>query len=175
MRPILFVVLSILLFTSACVQPASTPSSVTGRNPFTPEPAAVQCIAADLQVSSSSSQDDAGAISLGITLINQSGHACSVQPPAQVSLVSGNQPLDVQLAQAQTDALPLKIATGESIILLLNWRNYCGEKLQNTLGLRLNLSATETLTMTPHLPALPRCEDAKKPSMLTVSPYSYPP
>ena len=174
MRPILFVVLSILLFTSACVQPASTPSSITGRNPFTPEPVAPLCIAADLQVSSNAREDD-GAVSLGITLINQSGHTCNVQPPAQVSLLNGDQPLDVQIVQTQTDALPLKIATGESIVLLLNWRNYCGEKLQNTLGLRLNLSASETLTMTPDLPALPHCYDAKKPSTLTVSPYSYPP
>lgn len=174
MRPILFVVLFILLFTSACVQPASTPSSITGRNPFTPEPTAPKCLAADLQASSSA-HEDSGAMNLGITLINQSGHACSVQPPAQLSLWNRDQPMDVQPVQTQTDASPLKIATGESLVLLLNWRNYCGEELENPPGLRLNLSAAETLTITPDLPALPRCEDAKKPSSLTISPYSYPP
>ncbi len=174
MKPIVFVLLSILLFTSACVQPASTPPSFTGRNPFTPEAPADLCLAADLQVSSNA-QDDDGVISLSITLINQSGHVCNVQPPAQVRLLNGDQPLDVQIVQMQTDALPLKIAMGESIVLLLNWRNYCGEKLQNPLGLRLDLSAGETLTITPNLSALPRCEDDKKPSTLTVSSYSYPP
>jgi hypothetical protein len=152
---------------------------MTGRNPFTPAADARLCAAADLQTSSNV-HEDTGAIILGVTLINASTRPCSLQNPPQVTLLNADQPLAIQMTEAeplQTPPIPaaLTISPGESAILILVWRNYCGGALKNAPGIHLALAAGETLNIKAGAPAVPRCEAATAPSTLTVNPYSYPP
>jgi hypothetical protein len=174
MRPVILVALTILFLTSACERPASTAQPFTGQNPFTPEAAAHLCTAAELQTSSNA-HDESGFVILGITLINQSQHACNLQPPPQVSLRSAGQILDVERIQATTDETTLRIAPGESLILVMGWRNYCGKTLKDHPEIDLALTESETLTVQTELTAFPPCENANAPSTLTINPYSYPP
>ena len=172
MRPALLALIIVLL-TSACVQPASTSQPFKGQNPFTPEAAAHLCTAADLQTSSSA-HNETGIVTIGVTLINQSENTCNLQSPPQVSL-RAVPPLDLQLIQTKADAPTLSISPGESVILTLSWRNYCGPALKNDLKLHLALEGSEPLNIQTKLLVFPRCEDGKAPSTLTINPYSYPP
>jgi len=177
MKSALLAALTILLLTTACVRLAST--AQPGRNPFTPDADAPLCAAADLQTSSNA-HEDAGAIILGVTLINASRRPCSLQNPPQVTLFNANQPLDVQTTRAeplQTPPVPtaLTIFPGESAILILAWRNSCGGALKDGSVVHLMLGTGESLDLKTGASAVPRCETASAPSTLTVSPYSYPP
>ena len=167
--------LIILLLTSACVRPVGTTEPFKrAQNPFTPEPAASPCAAADLETSSSA-HEDAGAVTLGITLINRSQHTCTLQSPPQPGLSNAGQPLDVELIQLKADAPTLGISTGESMILIVEWRNYCGEALKDNPEIHLALTESESLTIKTSLTAFPHCENENAPSTLTINPYSYPP
>jgi hypothetical protein len=179
MKPACLAALTILLLTTACVRLASAAQPMPGQNPFTPAADARLCAAADLQTSSSA-HEDAGAVILGVTLINASMQPCSLQNPPQVTLLDADQPLDVQLIQAEALQTPpvqaaLTIAPGESAILILAWRNSCGAAPKTGPGIRLTLAAGETLNIKTGAPAVPRCDDPNAPSTLTVNPYSYPP
>jgi hypothetical protein len=150
---------------------------MSGRNPFTPAAQARLCGAADLQTSSNTHKDDSG-VTLGVTLINTSTSPCSLQNLPQVTLLDADRPLDVQLVQAGEGGTPvavLPISPGESVILILVWRNYCGEALKDGPSVRLALPAGESLTIQADASAVPRCEATNDPSTLTVNPYSYPP
>ena len=174
MKPVILMALTILLLTSACVRPASTAEPFKGaKNPFTPE-AAQPCAAADLETSSSA-HADAGLVTLGMTLINRSQHTCTLQSPPQPGLSDAGQTLDVQLIQLKADAPTLSISTGESLILIVEWRNYCGEALKDNPEIHLSLTGGESLTIQTSLTAFPRCENKTAPSTLTINPYSYPP
>ena len=172
MRPIL-VALTIALLTSACVRSASTPLPYR-QNPFTPEASTHLCAAADLKTSSSA-HDETGAVSLGVAIINQSKDACKLQPRPGISLFDGEKALDVELIQTKADSPSLNIFPGESVILVMSWRNYCGEVLKANPEIHLALTGSDSLSIQTQLSASPRCEDKKSPSTLTVNPYSYPP
>jgi hypothetical protein len=179
MRPVSFIALIILLLTSACVRLASTSQPFNDQNPFTPAAATQLCSAADLQTSASA-HEAGGVVTLGVTLINQFTSPCSLQPPPQISLLDADQTLDVEHLQAEPESgVPqdslLMISPGESIVVALTWRNYCGEALQNGPDILLTLTGGETLTIKPNLRVSPSCEDASAPSTLTINPYSYPP
>jgi hypothetical protein len=179
MKPAPLAALILLLLTTACVRPASTAQPMSGRNPFTPAAGARLCAAADLQTSSSA-HEDAGAVILGVTLINASMRPCNFQNPPQVTLFDADQPLDVQVTQAEpleTPPVPtvLTIAPGESVILILAWRNQCGAAPKTGAAIHLALPDGETLNIKTGAPVVPRCDAANAPSTLTVNPYSYPP
>jgi len=179
MKPALIAALIILLLTTACVRLVSTAQPMSGRNPFTPAADARLCAAADLQTSSSA-HEDVGVVILGVTLINASKRPCSLQNPPQVTLFDAAQPLDVQVTQAESLQTPpapavLTIAPGESVILILTWRNHCGAAPKTGPAVNLALPGGETLNIQAGAPVVPRCEAANAPSTLTVNPYSYPP
>ena len=174
MKPSALIVLLIVFLTSACVRPVSTAPPMTGRNPFTPQPATRLCAAADLETSSNA-HDNTEALILGVTLINHSKSPCSLLGPPLVTLLNADQPLDVQLIQAESGAAILTIAPGEGVILIVTWRNYCGSALKDGPGIHLTLSESESLNIKPEVHAVPRCETANAPSTLTINPYSYPP
>lgn len=171
--------LTLLLLTTACELSAST--AQPGQNPFTPAPDARLCAAVDLQASSNA-HDSPDALALGVTLVNGSGTACSLQNPAQITLLDAGSPLDVQTIQAQVGpdepGVPpemLTVSPGESAVLVLEWRNACGQTLQNGLTLLLSLPGGERLEIETDVPAVPRCTSPGDPSTLIVNPYSYPP
>ncbi len=175
MKRLTLLALTFLLLTSACERSESTANPMSGRNPFTPVAVARPCGAVDLQTSSNS-YDDAGAVVLGLTLINTSKSVCSLQGPAQVTLLDAGQPLDVQRVQAGEDApLALGVSPGESLVLILAWRNYCGPALKDSPVIRLALANEESLSTRADVSVIPRCEAASDPSTLTVNPYAYPP
>lgn len=174
MRSILFAALLISLFTSACNRSVSTIEPYTGKNPFTPAATAHPCTADDLQTSSNA-HSDAGAVTLGVTLINQSQNPCTMQPPPQINLLDADKPLDIKEIQTGADKSPLSIAPGESLIVILAWDNYCGAVLKDDPNLQLKLTEGETLTVKANLKEPPRCHDSNAPSTLTINPYSYPP
>lgn len=178
MKHLVILALTIFLLT-ACELQAST--AQPGQNPFTPAPEARLCTAADLQASSNA-HDSPDALALGVTLVNGSGTPCSLQNPAQVTLLDAGSPLDVQIIQAQAgpDELgvppeSLAVSPGESAVLVLEWRNACGETIQNGLTLLLSLPGGERLEIETDVPAVPRCTSPDNPSTLIVNPYSYPP
>lgn len=119
---------------------------------------------------------------LGITLTNQSKNPCALSNPAQITLLdSDNKPLKVQVSiiPADTQTPPAsaqtEIASGESVILSLVWRNYCQPLTKDSLTIRLALSAEQNVDVIMKLLSEPRCDAKNEPSTLTIAPYSYPP
>lgn len=175
MKPILLIVLPILLFTTACVRDMGAVEPYTGSNPFTPEAAAHVCTIADLHPSPNVHKEG-GNVTLGIALINQSQHdTCNLPPHPQLSLLDGDQPLEIALIPADDEAASLNIAPGESVILVALWQNYCAKAPTSDLTLRLTIRDAQTLDVPLAPSTIPDCADAKSPSTLTVNPYSYPP
>ncbi len=168
------IVLSLLILTSACTRPAST---------LVPEASPTSevrlCNASDLQTSSNSN-GATGAIILGVTLVNTSKSACVLVGPPQVTLTGSGQTLDAQIIQAQADQTPhapaaLTVSPGESAIVILIWRNYCGETLTVGPIIHLSLTTDQALDIQTGVEAVPRCDVQDEPSTLTVNPYSFPP
>jgi hypothetical protein len=175
MKPIRLIVLSILLFTTACVRDLGAIEPFTGSNPFTPEAAAYVCPIADLQPSPNVHKEG-GNVTLGIAFINQSEHdTCNLPPHPQLTLLDGDQSLDVASIPAEGEAASLNIAPGESLILVALWQNYCAETPKSDLTMRVTIRDGQTLDVALGPLTIPDCTDSKSPSTLTVNPYSYPP
>ena len=90
------------------------------------------------------------------------------------------EPLDVQVSDAPGDQTPpatsqMELAPGESAIVSLVWRNACQPLPNDSLTMRLELSAGQNLDVISKLLSEPRCDNKTEPSALTVAPYSYPP
>jgi len=169
-----FLTLLIVLLTAACTRLGSTPQPAAS-----PTGALRLCAAADLQTSSSSNAAT-GAIQLGVTLINISKSPCVLVEPPQVALNGKSAPLDVQIIDAAADQTPpapagVSIAPGNSVIIILVWRNYCGAALTDGPVIHITITTDQALDVRAGLDAVPRCDAAGAPSTLTVQPYSYPP
>lgn len=175
MKPILFILLPILLLTTACVRDLGTVEPFTGQNPFTPEAAAHVCPATDLHPSPNVHKEG-GNVTVGIALINQSTQdTCNLPPNPQLRLLDGDQPLDVASIAADGEAASLNIAPGESVILVALWQNYCAKAPTSDLSMRLTFHDGQTLDVALIPLTVPDCTDSNAPSTLTVNPYSYPP
>jgi hypothetical protein len=125
----------------------------------------VLSLPANLQTSSNST-GATGALMLGITLTNKSKNPCALTNPPQVTLLNGSrEPLDVQVSDAP----------GKNAIASLVWRNACQPLPNDSLTMRLELSAGQNLDVVTQLLSEPRCDAKTEPSTLTVAPYSYPP
>jgi hypothetical protein len=100
------------------------------------------------------------------TSSNSTGATGALTNPPQVTLLNGSrEPLDVQVSDAP----------GESAIASLVWRNACQPLPNDSLTMRLELSAGQNLDVVTQLLSEPRCDAKTEPSTLTVAPYSYPP
>ncbi len=170
-RKTLFV-LTLLIVSCACTRTAST---------LAPRPSPTSevrlCSTADLQTSSNSN-GATGSIVLGVTLVNSSKSPCVLVGPPQVTLTVSGRPLDVQIVrvdQASPSPTALTISPGESAIVILIWRNYCGAALADGPSIQLALTTGQTLDIKADVEAIPRCDAKNEPSTLTVNPYSYPP
>ena len=176
----LFCILLFLL--SACTRAASdSPPTELPVNFPSPAPGSTPlCQPADLQTSSNST-GATGALMLGITLTNKSKNPCALTNPPKVTLLNDSQePLDVQVSDAPGDQTPpatsqMELAPGESAIVSLVWRNACQPLPNDSLTMRLELSAGQNLDVISKLLSEPRCDNKTEPSALTVAPYSYPP
>ena len=148
------------------------PSPAPGSTPL--------CQPADLQTSSNST-GATGALMLGITLTNKSKNPCALTNPPKVTLLNDSQePLDVQVSDAPGDQTPpatsqMELAPGESAIVSLVWRNACQPLPNDSLTMRLELSAGQNLDVISKLLSEPRCDNKTEPSTLMIAPYSYPP
>jgi hypothetical protein len=172
--------------STACVRAASTAPTPAPRSDF-PAPQATSaaaqnsqlCRSADLETSSNSSVTNE-AVTIGVTLMNKTGYACQLQGAPQVELLGADgSPLLIQYLAAnlnQTPPIPttLYIIPGESAIVSMTWSNACPQ-LPEKISLRLTLANSETLEITPENIPAPPCGDKTQPSILTISPYSYPP
>lgn len=175
MKPVALASLVFVLIASACVRTGSTVPTVVGQNPFTPAASPRLCAAADLQTSSNA-RENAGAVTLGVTLINASQRPCTLQNPPQVALLDVGRRLDIQPLQAETEHLgTLRLLPGESAVLVLIWRNQCGAALEDGPTIRLVLPDDENLDVPVDAASAPNCDAANDPSTLVVNPYSYPP
>jgi len=175
MKPAALVSIVVLLIASACVRMGSTVPTVVGQNPFTPVATPGLCVAVDLQTSSNA-RKNAGAVTLGVTLINTSQDPCNLQNPPQVALFDAGHTLDVQLIQAETEYLEtLTLLPGESAILVLVWRNSCRVALEAGSNIRLVMPNGEKLNIPVDVGSTPDCEAVDSPATLVVNPYSYPP
>jgi len=181
--PTSLLALAILFLTAACIRPVSTAQPDDGSNPFTPVAGPRLCAAADLQASSNA-HEAPDSLALGVTLVNQSGTRCGLQNPPQVTVDGLEPPPDVRDASASAEGTPsgqgapagtLIVSPGESAVLILAWRNYCGEMPGDGPTLHLTLSEEETVEINVDTPTAPRCEDTSAPSTLDVNPYGYPP
>ena len=177
--------LLILLITSltvACTRAASSsaptepalnfPSPVPGNIPL--------CQAAELQTSSNS-LEASGAVTLGVTLTNQSKNPCTLSNPPQVSLLNGSgEDLKVETTVSlavQTPPAPniILLAPAESVIMSLIWRNFCQTLPTDSLILRLTLSEKQALEVKMQTTNKPGCDTSGQASNLTIAPYSSPP
>ena len=175
MKPVALISLVLLLITTACVRPGSTVPVIVGQNPFTPAAISRLCTAADLETSFNA-RENAGAVTLGVTLINASQKPCNLQNPPQVALLNVTQTLDLQSFEDETEHLAtLSLLPGESAILVLVWGNSCEATLESGPIIRLSLSDGESLDIPVDAGSVPRCEAINAPSTLIVHPYSYPP
>lgn len=164
----------ILLLSSACTREASGPALEAS-----PTSGTRLCAALDLQTSSNSN-GATGAIQIGVTLVNASKSPCIVIGPPPVSLLKAGRPLGVQIVQTPADQTPpapaaLNLAPGNSLIVILVWRNYCAAPLAGGPSIHLALTMDQALDIPVDAQAVPPCDAPGQPSTLTVNPYSFPP
>jgi len=168
--------------TVACTRAASSaapkepalnfPSPVPGNIPL--------CQAAELQTSSNS-LEESGAVTLGVTLTNQSKNPCTLSNPPQVRLLNASgQDLKVETAVSPAVQTPpaaniILLAPAESVIMSLIWRNFCQTLPIESLILNLTLSEKQALEVKMQTPGKPGCDTPGQASSLTIAPYSSPP
>lgn len=181
MKRLVLILLTVVL-TTACNRSSSTPMP-TGLplNFPTPRPEDVPlCQPSDLKISSNSNITS-DAISIGITLTNQSKKLCALaNPPKVVPLTTGGKLIETQLQIAsaiQTPPAPaiLLLNASESKIISINWQNYCQNLPSDGITIRVNLSQGQDLDVNMDLKPDSGCKAGDKPSSLQITPYSDPP
>ena len=172
----------LVMMTAACTRAASQsqPTEPALNFPTLSPNEVPLCQPADLQTSSNSNGDASGVV-MGMTLTNQSKQICKLSNPPQTRLLdASNKPLElvgVDTAPAMTPPASdvMQIAPGENTIVTLVWQNYCQPAPVEPVIVRLELEKDQNLDIAIHLSTVPGCQDKKKPSTISVAPYSAPP
>jgi hypothetical protein len=169
--------------TAACTRSASSPVPTEPALNFpSPVPGSIPvCQASNLQTSSNS-LGASGAITMGVTLTNQSKNPCTLSNPPQVRLLNANgEALKVESTVSPAVQTPaaqsiILLAPTESVILSLVWRNFCQTLPSESVILHLELSEKQELEIKMQMPsAEPQCDASDQTSSLTITPYSFPP
>lgn len=175
--------LSFCLILSSCAPSAnSTPSPtepVVNFPTVSPDTLPV-CTTADLGISSNSTPNSNNLV-IGVTFTNKTKTACALSnfPVININDDSGK-PLAIRIKNdksVQTINQPtlIGLAPSDNIILSMSWQNYCLQAPIKTITLQIELAKGKTIEATVNIAGPPACVSRKDPSVLNITPYSYPP
>ena len=176
-------ILSFVLLISSCGQAATStpnPAEPIVNFPTVAPETLPACTSSDLNESSNSNQTADSTI-IGITLTNKTKSACALSNPPVVKILdeSGIE-LPVQISNEaalmkNTPAALIGLSPSDNIILTMNWQNYCLQNPVKNLTILIELGKDKSLSATVKIAGPPTCKSSKDPSLLKITPYSYPP
>jgi hypothetical protein len=169
---------TLYITATATIAPSVTAAQTIASLPSTPAQTndPDRCQPSALQISSGANES-AAHITIGITLRNTSQTACILSGLPQVALVDSNgNPLEIAYAYA-ANARPnaILVRPGETVVVSLQWANWCKPFPAGGIKIRLGLAGGETIEIESALPSAGACASSDQASTVTVSAFGYTP